>query len=383
MAEEKNIKTDIDRLVEAMNGFRDANFEPIDRSKFDNPEYADAFNEMLNTQVERNNRYLARINDAQMRIGDTSCLKSMFEQITAQEKAIKVLQEARLDITPDERPLTETNMEFLALSAQLKNTFRPCSEDIKEALELYDRLDVPSNETWSEMEENEEHLILRNLQKCIQRAAEKLASMERRIGTIDEDVRGLFEVIDKKSSMGTTFLKSVDSLSKSYEDLSGECLDTGRHLYRISRDIDRARNDMFRHNANPSLHDRLRVYEVDHVTLAWRLYNNIVEFESLKITQVNNPESCKLGLWINNMTDPLLAGTECFKRLVDAHNKLHEECIECFLAKQNYDTIAAMDRFANVMDALKVFQQAMDEIHDYLRSKGVTEETDVLQFREA
>ena len=91
MAEEKNIKTDIDRLVEAMNGFRDANFEPIDRSKFDNPEYADAFNEMLNTQVGRNNRYLARINDAQMRIGDTSCLKSMFEQITAQEKAIKVL----------------------------------------------------------------------------------------------------------------------------------------------------------------------------------------------------------------------------------------------------------------------------------------------------
>ena len=126
----------MERLVLAMQGFRDANFEPIDRDEFDNPEYADAFNEMINATVERNNKYLARINDAQSRIGDTSCLKSMFEQITAQEKAIKVLQEARLDVTPDERPLTETNMEFLALSAQLKNTFRPCSEDIKEALAL-------------------------------------------------------------------------------------------------------------------------------------------------------------------------------------------------------------------------------------------------------
>ncbi len=372
----------MERLILAMQGFRDANFEPIDREEFDNPEYADAFNEMMNAQVDRNNRYLARINDAQSRIGDTSCLKSMFEQITAQEKAIKVLQEARLDVTPDERPLTETNMEFLALSAQLKNTFRPCSEDIKEALDLYDKLDIPSNETWSEVEENEEHLILRNMQKCIQRAAEKLSSMERRISTIDEDVRGLFEVIDKKTSMGTTFLKSVDSLSKSYEELSGECLDTGRHLYRISRDIDRARNDMFRHNARPSLHDRLRVYEVDHITLAWRLYNNIVEFESLKITQVNNPECCKLGVWINNMTGPVLAETESFKRLVAAHNKLHAECIDCFLAKQNYDTIAAMDKFANVMDALKAFQNAMEELHDYLRSNGITDETDIWQFKE-
>ena len=371
----------MERLIEAMHNFRDANFEPIDREAFDDPAVADTFNEMMNTQVERNNRYLARINDAQSRIGDTSCLKSMFEQITAQEKAIKVLQESRLEVTPDERPLTETNMEFLALSAQLKNTFRPCSEDIKEALDLYDKLNVPSNDTWSEIEENEEYLILRNLQRCMQRASEKLASMERRIGTIDEDVRGLFEVIDKKTSMGTTFLKSVDSLSKSYEDLSGECLDTGRHLYRISRDIDRARNDMFRHNARPSLHDRLRVYEVDHITLAWRLYNNIVEFESLKITQVNNPESCKLGVWINNIDDPVLKETESFKRLVDAHNKLHDECIECFLAKQNYNTIAAMDKFANVMDALKVFQAAMEELHNYLRSNGITEETDIWQFR--
>jgi hypothetical protein len=82
------------------------------------------------------------------------------------------------------------------------------------------------------------------------------------------------------------------------------------------------------------------------------------------------------------MTDPVLAETESFKRLVAAHNKLHAECIDCFLAKQNYDTIAAMDKFANVMDALKAFQNVMEELHDYLRSNGITDETDIWQFKE-
>ncbi len=373
--------SDRERLLKAMEEFGDGKFEEVRPEEFDDPELAEAFNKMMKHQVDRNNKFLVRLNDAQSRIGDTSCLKSMFDQISAQKEAINALQEARLDITTDERPLSEVNQEFLALTAQVKNTFRPCSTDLGEALRLYDELGVPDNDSWSEVEENEDYLILRQLHKCILRASEKLDSMERRIYSIDADARGLFEVIDKRSQMGGSFILGVDALTESYKKLSAECLDTGRHLYRISRDIDNARNDIFRHNSRPTIHDRLKVYEVDHITVAWRLYNNIVEFESLKITQVNNPDSCKLGVWISNMKDPLFTEAESFKRLNEAHHRFHEVCTECFLAKQNYDIVLAQDKFANTMDALDEFIAAMNDLHEYLRSNGITEETDVWKFR--
>ncbi len=382
MAEEENLtQSDKEKLLKAMEDFGGGSFEKIDRDSFEAPELADAFNEMLRRQVERNNKFLVRINDAQSRVGDTSCLKAMLDTIDEQRGAFKALQAARLDITPDERPLSEANQEFLALTAQVKNTFRPCSEDLEEALKLYGQLGVPENTAWSEIEENEEYIVLRQLHKCMLRAAEKLSSMERRINSIDADARGLFEVIDRRTEMSSSFLAGVDSLTASYERLSAKCIDTGRHLYRISRDIDSARNDMFRHNSKPTIHDRLKVYEVDHITVAWRLYNNIVEFENLKLSQVNNPDSCKLGLWISNMTDPLFTEAESFKKVDEMHHRFHERCIETFLAKQDFDSLQALDKFANAMDALEDFLNAMNELHNYLRSKNITEETDLWQFR--
>ena len=117
------------------------------------------------------------------------------------------------------------------------------------------------------------------------------------------------------------------------------------------------------------------------MTLAWRLYNNIVEFESLKLTQVNNPESCKLGVWMSNMKDPFFTEAECFKKLEEMHHRFHDKCVECFLAKQDYNALLAMDKFANTMDALRDFEDAMNSVHEYLRSNGITEETDVWEFR--
>ncbi len=373
--------TDKERLLKAMDEFGDGYFEPIDREKFDDPELADAFNSMLHRQSDRNNKYLVRINDTQSRVADTSCLKAMFEQITAQEEAIKMIQDVKFDITPDSRPVAETNQELLALAAQVKNTIRPCSEDIEEALKLYEQLEVPDNESWSETEDNEQYIILRQLQKSIQRAGEKLDSMERRIYSIDENARSLFEIIDKSTTIGNSFIAGVDLLTKSYKNLSLQCIALGRHLYRISRDIDNARNDSYRYNSYPTLLDRLKVFEVDHITVAWRVYNHLLEYETLKLTQVNNPESCKFGLWLKNAKDPVYAGSDEFKNLSVMHKAFHDRCVECYLAKQESDTVVALDKFANAMDALEGLIGALGAFREYVMAKGYTEETELWEYK--
>ncbi len=381
--DQKNLTemTDKERLLKAMDEFGDGYFEPIDREKFDDPELADAFNSMLHRQSDRNNKYLVRINDTQSRVADTSCLKAMFEQITAQEEAIKMIQNVKFDITPDSRPVAETNQELLALAAQVKNTIRPCSEDIEEALKLYEQLEVPDNESWSETENNEQYIILRQLQKSIQRASDKLDSMERRIYSIDENARSLFEIIDRSMSIGDNFINGVDFLTKSYKNLSIQCIELGRHLYRISRDIDNARNDSYRYNSYPTLLDRLKVFEVDHITLAWRVYNHILEYETLKITHVNNPESCKFGLWLKNTKDPAYADSDEFKNLSVMHRAFHDRAVECYLAKQESNTVLALDKFANTMDALEGLIGALGAFREYVMAKGYTEETELWEYK--
>ena len=371
---------DRENLLAAMKRFADGGFEPADTAVFEDKELIDSFNEMMDRVTKRNNHYLARINDAQSRIGDTSCLKSMFEEITSQESAILALKEARSLIDPSSESLENTNREFLMLSKQISMAIAPCLNEVISSEKLLDKL-YPVTSDGEPDTENPLYEPLSELRENLLNTHARLESMSARILSLGKDATEVFNIIDEKNRLNNSFLESVDLLTDSYRKLSAECLDTGRHLYRISRDIDNARNDMFRHNSRPTLHDRLRVYEVDHVTLAWRLYNNIVEFESLRLTQVNNPSSCKFGIWSTTMEDPVFLESEAFNKAVQAHTEFHEHCVECYNAKQDYDIPLAFKKFDEVMASLKDFLAAMEELHEYLRSIGNTDETDVWKFR--
>ena len=364
-------------LIEAMTDLGNGNFEYIDETRFDNAELAQAFNGLIDKITDKNNHYLARINDAQSRIGDTSCVKNMFEEITAEQDVLKLFQNINTGDALDRRALSEINDEFLTMAEQIRSGYEPCARAVDASMDKVERLlnseEVKASEALKEAFEG--------LKAEVDLSKSRLNGLSRRTVTLSEDARELYDVIDSKLKLNRSLLGGVDILTESYKKLAADCLDTGRHLYRISRDIDNTRNDMFRHNSKPSLHDRLRVYEVDHITLAWRLYNNIVEFESLRVTQVNNPQSCKFGIWLNNMTDPFFVNCESFQKAKSAHEAFHAVCLECFEAKQAYDTRLAMEKFDAVLEKLEDLKAAMEELHDYLRDNGIIEETDVWKFR--
>jgi hypothetical protein len=137
---------------------------------------------------------------------------------------------------------------------------------------------------------------------------------------------------------------------------------------------------MFRQNTTPTVHDALKVFAVDHLTLTWRLYNNIVEFEQLKITQVNNPDKCKFGLWCHSQTDPIIVDSDSFKHAMEAHYELHNHAVACFIAKESSDLPEAIDEFLQALVALEEYHAALDELHEHLRRNGITKETEVWKF---
>ena len=363
---------DMTLLFECMENFGNGDFSYVNREDFDEPQIGDMFNRMLKLSLDRNNKYLARINDAQYRIGDSTCLKNMLALISTQQEIAEVLSQYRESADDGEFSTDDVNREFLMLSKEIKNTFLPCIKEVRKSMFLLDGM-----LNGGEMDASEE------IRKRLSVVSENLYSMTDRISDMSEDAEKLYEVLDKNSRFNETFLESVDSIVKSYKELSSECLDTGRYLIRISRDVDNARNDMFRHNSKPTLHDELRVYDVDHLTLTWRLYNNIVEFESLRLTQVNNPESCKFGKWVQKSkdSDAGYVSTDEFNAVVEAHLALHEISVKCFEAKQQYDNALAMKYFEEALKNYEAFHTALEALHERLRELGITEETDVWKFR--
>ena len=213
---------------------------------------------------------------------------------------------------------------------------------------------------------------------------ESLSDIERmnnQMVAINDAVNGIFADIDTQSSITTEFAKQVDSIAASYDKLSDNCMATGTHIYKIGRYIDTARSDMFRSFSNVTTQDMIRIFQIDHFILMWRVYNNAVGFETLKVTQLNNPDSCKLGKWMKAQTDTRITGSRQFKDLDAAHRQIHKYAVDSWNAKESGNVELALEYFQKCYDAFGVYSNKIEEFKSYMRTIGYTDETEKVTFR--
>lgn len=210
-----------------------------------------------------------------------------------------------------------------------------------------------------------------------------MEQMSHQLDRIHNNVDGIFADIDTQTNSTRDFSGQIDRLSASYDSLSKDCIALGRHVFQIGRYIDKTRSDMVRHNSMISDLDWLRVFEVDHFVLMWRVYNNIVGFERLLAKQVNNPARCKLGIWISSQTNPEITGSDAFLQLKNVHITFHEYASRSWQAKENGDEQLAMDYFRKTYDTYLSFDQAIRLLQKHLHAIGYKEYTQVPAFQKA
>lgn len=399
-------------LMQAIESFSDENFDNIDTAMFDDSRIGAAFNHMLESVMNRNNRFLSRINDAMNRIADISCIKIMFEQIESHLNEVKALRDRSKSFGYTADKLTKNSDEMLAVSLQIKNSINPAMTELSDAYDEVRQAMTTIGELSEDLANTRNELrmlCMRGVSEaigvrdqisslCISAATltdsinesegkirhsmDSIKGINSRISTISKNTEQLYKNIDSQTVNNDEFLKAVNSIADGYSSLSVGCFDTGQHLYRISRDIDNARNDLYRQNSRPTIHDRLNVFDTDHLTLTWRLYNNIVEFESLKITQLNNPDSCKFGVWYHSVTDPLIKNSDELSAVWEAHLNLHKHAVNCFEAKSDYNLTLAYREFSKTLDAYNDFHLALNALHAYLHANNINEETEIWKFEE-
>lgn len=217
--------------------------------------------------------------------------------------------------------------------------------------------------------------------KMVETSLNDMERINSQIMIVNESANTIFEDIEVQSSITTEFAKQVANISGNYAALSEQCHETGVHIYKIGRYIDTCRSDMYREAGCVTEQDKLTVFGIDHFILMWRVYNNAVDFERLKITQLNNPDRCKLGLWMASQTDPKITESVQFKNLDQAHKLVHKYACESWEARDREDIPAALEAFQKCHDAYFKYLDCINAMKDYMKTIGYEDETEIVVFQ--
>ncbi len=212
----------------------------------------------------------------------------------------------------------------------------------------------------SDMVQEASRAVTEKSEEC-SNSMESFKRVDDAIAELTESINSVFEEIDVQSTGTREFTAAVDSMADSYSRLYEECMNTGEHMYRISRMVDKTRSDFARKNSNLSTEDWLTVFEVDHLIFTWRQYNNICGFETLKLEQVNNPAGCKLGKWIGGQTGAIKALPE-LSEVKKIHEQLHRYATKAFEENKAGNQANAFSTFTDIYASYNELMKAMEKL---------------------
>lgn len=215
----------------------------------------------------------------------------------------------------------------------------------------------------------------------IEDSIEGLSEITSQMNEVSDSIDRIYEAVETQGSITQEFSSIIKALSGRADTLYEICHKTGSHVFKVSRYVDTLRSDMFRQISNLTIQDQLHIFEIDHFILTWRVYNNAMDFEHLKITQLNNstgPSACKLGKWIQAQTDKDLVASPEFKEVDRAHKALHSAAVKSWEAKDAGDIEGAVRAWDDVFAAFLVYQKSIHGLMEFEKRRGNREVTEVV-----
>ena len=273
----------------------------------------------------------------------------------------------------------EAGKGFAVVANQVKELSSNTSESTETIVKYVSELQASIDELMNLVDNTTEHLKEGN--KKVLQSVKDMNSMSEHMELINERVNNIFDAVNTQSDVTNTFINSINLITSSYETLQQDCINTGSHMYRISRFIDTTRSDMARGFSELTTLDWIRVFQIDHLIFTWRVYNNLAGFEHLKITQLNNPKGCKFGLWVAKQTDPRIVNNQIFKDLQMYHEGIHKNSCDSWYAAEDGNRELALKCFNKAFECYQNFYNTIEKFKDFMRTIGFTEETEIVVFR--
>ncbi len=367
----QHLESSIENISEAMGHIRDNTHEILSSSQ----NVTSDMNDSIEAVTQSSTRIQAindRVQDFKGKIGKIEEIVDLVKKVANQSNLLA------LNASVEAARAGESGKGFAVVADQVRQLSINTAESAEDIVKYVSELRTNIDELAAAMEETTQ-----SLGEGSKKVEKSLAALEQMNGQMDS-IRGrvdsIFDDIDTQTGVTKSFAKQMENISDSYSILSKDCLQSGHRIFEVGRYLDKTRSDLVRGCSEITQQDWMRVFEVDHYVLTWRVYNNIVGFEHLQKKQVDNPGGCKLGKWLNKQTDERLVRSSEYTALVKAHNDLHHFATLSWQAKEDGNTEKALAYFHSTYEAFLVYDKALKRLQQRMKELGYNTDTQIAAF---
>lgn len=366
-----NLEDSIDNISSAMGNIRDNTHNIIEVSQNITKDMNDSIT-AVNQSSKRIEVINNRVQNFKGKIGKIEEIVDLVKKVANQSNLLA------LNASIEAARAGEAGKGFAVVADQVRllssNTAESAEDIVKYVSELKENID----ELALAMDETTVSLAEGNSK--VEKSIVSMQQMNNQMISIREGVDSVFNDIDTQTKVTRSFSKQIENISQSYNTLSNDCLQTGRRVFKIGRYLDKTRSDLVRGCSKITEQDWVRVFEVDHFVLTWRVYNNIVGFEHLQKKQVDDPGRCKLGKWLKQVSDERLIHSKEYISLAKSHEDLHKYATLSWQANEDGDHSKAISYFDDTYRSYQEFDEALHRFQSKMHSLGYNDITQIVKF---
>lgn len=366
-----NLEDSIDNISSAMGNIRDNTHNIIEVSQNITNDMNDSIT-AVNQSSKRIEVINNRVQNFKGKIGKIEEIVDLVKKVANQSNLLA------LNASIEAARAGEAGKGFAVVADHVRllssNTAESAEDIVKYVSELKENID----ELALAMDETTVSLAEGNSK--VEKSIVSMQQMNNQMISIREGVDSVFNDIDTQTKVTRSFSKQIENISQSYNTLSNDCLQTGRRVFKIGRYLDKTRSDLVRGCSKITEQDWVRVFEVDHFVLTWRVYNNIVGFEHLQKKQVDDPGRCKLGKWLKQVSDERLIHSKEYISLAKSHEDLHKYATLSWQANEDGDHSKAISYFDDTYRSYQEFDEALHRFQSKMHSLGYNDITQIVKF---
>lgn len=366
-----NLEDSIDNISSAMGNIRDNTHNIIEVSQNITNDMNDSIT-AVNQSSKRIEVINNRVQNFKGKIGKIEEIVDLVKKVANQSNLLA------LNASIEAARAGEAGKGFAVVADQVRllssNTAESAEDIVKYVTELKENID----ELALAMDETTVSLAEGNSK--VEKSIVSMQQMNNQMISIREGVDSVFNDIDTQTKVTRSFSKQIENISQSYNTLSNDFLQTGRRVFKIGRYLDKTRSDLVRGCSKITEQDWVRVFEVDHFVLTWRVYNNIVGFEHLQKKQVDDPGRCKLGKWLKQVSDERLIHSKEYISLAKSHEDLHKYATLSWQANEDGDHSKAISYFDDTYRSYQEFDEALHRFQSKMHSLGYNDITQIVKF---
>lgn len=366
-----NLEDSIDNISSAMGNIRDNTHNIIEVSQNITNDMNDSIT-AVNQSSKRIEVINNRVQNFKGKIGKIEEIVDLVKKVANQSNLLA------LNASIEAARAGEAGKGFAVVADQVRllssNTAESAEDIVKYVTELKENIDELA------LAMDETTLSLAEGNSKVEKSIVSMQQMNNQMISIREGVDSVFNDIDTQTKVTRSFSKQIENISQSYNTLSNDCLQTGRRVFKIGRYLDKTRSDLVRGCSKITEQDWVRVFEVDHFVLTWRVYNNIVGFEHLQKKQVDDPGRCKLGKWLKQVSDERLIHSKEYISLAKSHEDLHKYATLSWQANEDGDHSKAISYFDDTYRSYQEFDEALHRFQSKMHSLGYNDITQIVKF---